>query len=449
MTSLAPIGERQRIASLDVLRGLAIFGIFMVNMQFFAMPLGELFAPSVMPDPLREALAWVWLREALAWAFVKAFFEYKFISLFSLLFGAGLVVQMTRAKERGQPFVPLYLRRLAVLALIGLFHAFGLWYGDILFLYACVGALVLPLRNLSAKALLITAGCIVGAFAALQVLLVAAIFAWTTWAPSDPQDPPAEAQVTAQVDVWSESHPEAAERYPWLAVMLDTQFNIAGEKWRAAETAAYRDGPWSDAMGFRAVCYVLLVALAPFGYGWHVIAMFLAGAGLMKLELFSPSRVAAQRRMCVLGFAFGLPIEFGNAALAWAGTAEHRFELIGLGASMHEIGSVALCLGLVGGVCLLVEAKALPRASRAVASVGRLALSNYLLSTVVSTFLMYWWGLGWFGGVPRLSQIGLVAAIYAGQVLLSIAWLKVFTIGPVEWLWRSATYLKVQPALRR
>ncbi len=441
MTYVGPVGERQRIASLDVLRGLAIFGIFMVNMQFFAMPLGELFAPAITPGtPLRDALPW---------AFTKAFFEYKFISLFSLLFGAGLAVQLARCRERGEPFVPLYARRLAVLAIIGLFHGFFLWYGDILFLYACVGALLMPLRGLRPKVLLIIAGSILGGLAALQLLLAAAIFAWTTWTGSPLAGPAEEAEAPAQAEVWSESHPEAAERYPWLAVMLDTQLNIAGDEWRAAETAAYRDGPWSDALGFRAMSWVLLVALSPFGYGWHVIAMFLVGAALMKLEFFSPSRIAAQRRMCVLGLSIGLPIEIGNAALAWAGSLRHSFALVGLGTGLHELGSVALCLGLVGGVCLLVEAGAFALATRALASVGRLALSNYLLSTVVTTFLMYWWGLGWFGGVPRLEQIGLVAAIYAGQVILSIAWLKVFTIGPVEWLWRTLTYLKVQPVLRR
>ena len=113
-TSAGPVPENQRLGTLDLLRGFALLGIFMVNMQFFTMFFGEFIRPAVYGGgPVIDVLAW---------GFVKAFFEYKFISLFSLLFGAGMVMQMNRARAQGRPFIPTYLRRMAVLAVIGLVH---------------------------------------------------------------------------------------------------------------------------------------------------------------------------------------------------------------------------------------------------------------------------------------------------------------------------------------
>ena len=107
-----------------------------------------------------------------------------------------------------------------------------------------------------------------------------------------------------------------------------------------------------------------------------------------------------------------------------------------------------MCLGLVGAAGLIVTAGVMRWAVNAVSAVGRLALSNYLLQTVVTTSLMYWWGLGWFGDLARPSQIALVLAIYGLQIPLSVLWLRVFTIGPMEWIWRSLTYLRPQPMRR-
>ncbi len=468
---LRPVGESERIVALDVLRGFAIFGIFMVNMQFFAMPFAEIFAPKAFDDgPLSERLAW---------GLVKFLFEFKFISLFSLLFGVGLVIQMTRAEARGHGFAPVFRRRLAVLAIIGLVHGFLLWYGDILFIYACVGTILLLCRRARAKSLLIGAGSIVAIVLTIQIALLGLILAFggqLDW--SDGSSPPsvapsdepaaaelegapvddaaaggeaaAEAPVEAQETdlTWSQSNPELAERLPWLAVMIDTRFNLAGEIWMDAETAAYKSGPLGDALGFRGVTYIIVVVAAVFGYGWRALSMFFVGAALMKLQFFSPVRRAWHRRLCVWGLGIGLPLELAFTSLAYLGTSEDKVAPLMLGGVCHEVGSYAMCLGLVGGMTLLVSGGALRWLTGAMACVGRLALSNYLLQTVVATAMTYWWGLGLFGDITRVQQIALVVPIYLGQIALSMLWLRFFTIGPLEWVWRSLTYLRWQKALR-
>ena len=110
---------------------------------------------------------------------------------------------------------------------------------------------------------------------------------------------------------------------------------------------------------------------------------------------------------------------------------------------------MALCLGYLGGVCVVVRSGALTRLTRALAHVGRVALTAYLAETVLATSLTYWWGLAWFGKLDRVEQIGSSIAIYAVIVLFSAVWLRWCLVGPVEWLWRSLSYLRLQPLLRR
>ena len=478
-TSAGPVPESQRLGMLDLLRGFALLGIFMVNMQFFTM----VFSAFMKPDVFGDA-PWT---DVLAWGFVKTFFEYKFISLFSVLFGAGMVVQMTRAKAKGRPFVPTYLRRMVVLALIGLIHGFLLWYGDILFIYSIVGTALLVARNWRPRTMFITAGSIIAFFFIAQLTIGLILYARIGGfhadtdadsraetvaaadqdeppfdpladaadpdpepSSSDPADPddPTNAEEEPESPPWSEENPELAQRFPWLAAMRDSGFNVLSEGWVTAETAAYKEGPYSSALAFRSLTYVILVLFSAVSYGWRVLATFLIGAALMKLGFFAVSAGRWHRRLFFIGMGFGIPAELAHTVLIYAGAGK-RVDLAMLGATLHEPGSLAVCLGLVGAAGMIISSGTLPKLVRAISAVGRLALSNYLLQTVMATFLMYSWGLGYFGEVPRPWQVALVLVIYALQIPLSVLWLRFFTIGPMEWIWRSLTYNKRQPMRRR
>jgi uncharacterized protein len=443
-TRLSPVAEPERIAALDVLRGVAIFGIFMVNMQFFAMPLMDMIPVSPAGD--------VALRDHVSWVIVKAFFEYKFISIFSLLFGMGMVVQMKRAEAKGRPFAPVYLRRLLVLMLIGLAHALLLWYGDILFLYAWVGLLVFLMRKLRPKVLVILALVgilagvgVVGSFNALQAILGART-----------QPFPA-AQVRAEAEPGDAAEPtepvlaDEGEDDRWARVgaalgRLTKEGDFSA--WREIEVIAYKEGPLSLALIVRSVTFVMIMTAVTFGgFGFRVTGMFLLGAALMKLDFFSPRRRRWHWWMCGLGLPLGVAGELLAVSLM-AAIGEKMTWALAMADPVHQLASFALCLGYTGAVTLLVNSGAVPTLGRMLAAVGRLALTNYLLQTLVSTLLMYWWGFAWFADVARPQQIALVLIIFAGQVVASVVWLRIFSIGPFEWLWRSLTYLKPQPMLR-
>ena len=196
----------------------------------------------------------------------------------------------------------------------------------------------------------------------------------------------------------------------------------------------------------RSIVYTFILIQMVFSFGWRILALFLAGAALMKLGFFERRRARWQRWCLVLGLGIGLP---GEIVATWI---DHRADFgswTWLWASvLHNLASLALCLGYVGLVLVLVrDGRSL--LARGVAAVGRMALSNYLLQTLTATFVMYWWGLGQFGTWERPRLLAFVVAVYVAQMILSVAWLRVFRMGPAEWLWRTLTYLRPQPILRR
>ncbi|MHC4611921.1 MAG: DUF418 domain-containing protein [Planctomycetota bacterium] len=428
----------------------AIFGIFMVNMQFFAMPMMELFAPPVGDEATTG--------ELVSWAIVKAFFEYKFISIFSLLFGMGMVVQMKRAEAKGRPFAPAYLRRLLVLMCVGLVHALLFWYGDILFAYSLVGLLVfvVMLFRPSTKVLLILAAVgillslsIVGCFGALGAITgskwgppTAAPAETTVVEPEPETEPAAEAEMPVVVDETSDDRWERVQ----AAFELIKKQDFTG--WRDIEVIAYKEGPLPLALIVRAATFgIILTFMTLGGFMFRIVAMFLLGAAMMRLDFFSPRRRRWHWWLCAAGLPVGAAGELlAVSLLATAGeTITWR---VASADPIHQVSSLVLCLGYIGAVTLIVNGGVLRWFTGMLAAVGRLALTNYLMQTLISTLLMYWWGFAWFADVARPQQIALVLVIYAGQVLGSVVWLRVFSIGPFEWLWRSLTYLKPQPMLR-
>lgn len=432
---LGPIDSSERIHALDVLRGFAIFGIFMVNIGFFSMPLLRGVDRTFMADlpPIDQAAS----------ALVRALFEFKFVSLFSLLFGMGMVVQMRRAAARGRRFGPLFLRRTFVLMALGLAHALLLWYGDILFIYSIVALIAFTLRRVSPRGLLIIgvigvllATVMSGGFTSLAVIFDEEVEAV--------DEPPPDAIETPEVAAEEAVCPDGDDRWERFTTALEEDEGD-GKRLMEAEIIAYAEGPMLATLVFRAIEYgIVLFAMTISGFGFRILAMFLIGAALMKLDFFAPERRRWHWWFALLGLGIGLP---GELALVWTyhvhdytvGWAEVLVE------TTHGLSSLALCLGYIGAITLLAGSPALRRVTGVLACVGRLALSNYLLQTLVATTLMYWWGLGWFDTVPPSRQLGLVVIIYAIQLVLSVLWLRVFRIGPFEWLWRSLTYGRVQP----
>ena len=396
----APVVQDARIDSIDVLRGFALLGILAMNIQLFAMPGAAYFNPTAYGD-LNGANLYVWLGSRL-------FADQKFMTIFSMLFGAGIVLMAGRAERSGNA-TRVHYRRMGWLALIGLAHAHLLWYGDILFLYAVCGMLVYPLRRLSPTPLLVagTAVVSVGSF----VFLLGGI-SLPYW-PEEALD-----------QLWQPTQP-----------LID------------AEVAAYTGG-WLDqalprstaAIGFET--FVILL----WG-GWRAGGLMLIGMALFKLGVFSAQRsrrfygalIAVAALLAVPVEAYGVVLDFRYGWAPWSFFQGEQF---------NYWPSIAVSLGYIGFVMLACRTAALHGVTRPFAAVGQMALSNYLLQTVICTTIFYGHGFGLFGSVERVGQFAVVVGVSVIQLAWSPFWLARFRFGPAEWAWRSLTYGARQP-LRR
>ncbi|AZQ14667.1 DUF418 domain-containing protein [Halorubrum sp. PV6] len=395
MTSDAgPTPPADRIVSLDALRGVALLGILLINVWVFAMPEQTLLNPRVYGD-FTGANYW-------AWAIPHVFAQNKFITLFSALFGAGILLFIDSKEAKGQNAVRLHYRRTAILIAIGLLHAYLLWYGDILVAYGVTALVVVAFRDFSARKL---AGL---SLVFLSFLPVVELFAAFTiggdaiasgWAP-------AEAAIRQQV-------------------------------------AAYRGG-WVQQLSHRVPSSFSRQTVGLLnGSFWQIGGTMLLGMALYRWGVLTGERSAALYRRLVAFGVVGLAITVAGVfyieANDWSADAALVWR------QFIYVGSFPLAGGYLGLVMLYTRRRPDGPITRALAAVGRTAFTNYLLQTVIATTVFYGHGLGLFGFVSRVELLGFVVAVWAVQIALSVAWLRRFRFGPVEWVWRTLTYGERQP----
>lgn len=395
-----------RIESLDVLRGFAVLGILVMNIQAFAMVSAAYMNPTAL-GPLSGP-------EWTAWLVAHVAFDGKFLAIFAALFGAGLVLMADRSGRAGIPAWQRHRRRMATLAVIGAIHAYAIWYGDILLIYAVVGLLAFVFRNLPVRHLLVLAAM----FYALPVL-------WMLF-----------------MTVALQFMPEAAYQ------------EMAGTHWQpgpetiAAQEAAYRGG-WLTQMQQRvpdALTIHLLVL--PTEEAWRVLALMLAGMAAYKTGLLTGDwSTAAYRRALLVGVGLGLPTVLAGVAYNQAAGWEMAQSMY-LGALFNHVAAPLLALAWVCGALLVFKRGWLPNLAARMAAVGRAALSTYLLSSLVCTLIFYGHGFGLFGRLDRVEQLLVVGAVWVLLLSIAPAWFRHFRIGPVEWLWRWSIY-GARPPLRR
>ena len=398
----APVQAGERIAAIDVLRGFAVLGILVMNVQSYSMISAAYLNPAAN-DKLAGAGFSVWL-------LTHVFADTKFMSIFSTLFGAGMALMAERAASRGASATGVHYRRQFWLLLLGLAHAHLIWYGDILAPYALCGFLLYSLRGLKPRKLVI-AGFAMTAVTPVFFLLIASSI------PSMP------AEVRDELE------------RGWAPLAAEVE----------AEVATYQSG-WLTQMPERSVTALSLeTTVFLLLFLWRSGGLMLVGMGLYKLGVLSArSSPAFYRRMAAAGFALGLPIVVAGVIF----NTRHDFAFessMFQGQMFNYVGSIGVFLGYLALVMLAVQNGWLPALQRRLQAAGRMALSNYISQSVICTLIFYGHGIGLFEQVDRLSQVAIVALIWALQLIWSPWWLARFRFGPLEWLWRSLTYMKLQP----
>lgn len=405
-SSKGPISDAERIVSIDVLRGFALLGILAVNIQSFSMISAAYMNPTAYGDftGVNYAVWWV----------THVAFDQKFMTIFSMLFGAGIVLMSDRMDARGGRTGIIHFRRMAWLTAFGILHAHLFWFGDILFFYGICGMLVYPLRHLSQRALL----------AAGAGFIAVASMLWVASALSMPQWPDAQAQ----------------------AFQLEWQPDRAAIE---SELAAYRGG-WATQMTRRVPTAVSFETVVFLTWGvWRAGGLMLIGMALFRHGVFRAER---SRRFYLSLMAaaalLGLPLIIAGISSNQRAGWDVAYSFF-LGSQFNYWGSLPFSLGLVSAVMLACKSALLPRLKSALAAVGRMALTNYLLQTLLCTTIFYGHGLGLFGHLERSSQALLVVAIWALQLVISPLWLTRYRFGPAEWIWRSLTYLEIPDMSRK
>lgn len=470
-----PVREGDRLASLDVIRGVALLGILVVNMNFFGGAFGRAIFDATLADASFAAKA--------LWWFENTFFTGKFVSTFSFLFGAGLALQMARLDraraeaaargERSRSTAFTILRRLFILACVGLCHALLIWYGDILLFYALLGWILIPLRHLSQRGLAIVATILL----VLSATCVAGMGALQVWGTrmAEAQSAVAHADAEAMAEEFEEefeatSVEEAPVYVPSSGVTPDGESFVlrtvtgrerlweliqagdidpASENLMALEADIYRNGPFLDALALRAFQWsftlpVLLIIYGPHTLGFFVLGMWAMRSGFFRRESARPQTLAA---------AICLPLGAILCATASSLMANAGFDPsswnFALSAPLGDAGATLLAIGYAGALARLTALR-FDRSMilRPIANTGRMAFTVYLSMSVLMTGLMYWWGLGFFGSFGRGQHMLIALGTWTALVVASNLWLSRFRMGPLEWLWRAGTYLEV-PRLRR
>jgi uncharacterized protein len=397
-----PVASFQRIETLDVLRGFALLGILAMNIRVMAAPMGAYLYPLNLweYDGANRA----------AYLLTATLFDLKMMGLFSMLFGAGVLLYAAKADAGIRT---LWFRRMAILLVVGLVHAYLIWPGDILVFYALCGMLVLWWMRRFSYRVLFGAG--------VAVLLVGALLTaghGLSWDSMSVEDRAADA-----------------------ALMAPSDADVRAE-------LARMQGSYADVVSTRApVVFMFQTFMFAVFFFWRATGMMLIGMALYKsgfLDGTRPTSTYATTALICLPVGLGLAA-YGALALDRAAYALPARILLDL---WNYVGSVFASIGYAAAIIFVVKRLAAGRLRGALAAVGQMALTNYLLHSIVTAVIFLGWGFGLAGRFDYAEQLAIVAAICAAQLALSPLWLARYRFGPFEWLWRSLTYGRRQPMRR-
>jgi len=432
--SPAPIATADRLASLDVLRGVALLGILVVNVQLFSgspsvtfnMPLRVVAQTGTHPlaDTLAMALQWL-------------FFEGKMRALFSMLYGAGSMLLLDRLEQRrgtGRA-ADIFHRRNMWLLLLGMVHGALIWSGDVLFFYASLSLLALyPLRHLSSRRLvqiglpLALAGGTFGIYTLLDVGTSA-----TT----------ARLEQSAQDAIGKGVSPGPAETAALANARIARVQQLKSLSKPSDAPSSYLANLPANAAGYRGF------VTAIFGSGWilETLGLLIAGMGLLKSGFLTGRlSTASYVRIAVAGYAIAIPIVLvgllQSSRYGFSSSVTTVWMML-----PYECQTIAAALAHASVIVLIVKHDRVRPLQRGLAAVGRMALTNYVLTSVVCQALFVWFGLLPYGGLEHYQLLLVAFGVWALNIVVSLVWLRVFAFGPLEWLWRSLTYWKPQPFL--
>jgi uncharacterized protein len=421
---LAPIDKSERIFSLDILRGFVLCGILLMNIVGYGLW-------GAYRDPTVAGGADGWnLR---SWEITTMFFEGTMRGLFSLLFGVGMFVLTDRLEKKGAgvKVADVYFRRTLWLIFFGLVHGYLLlWGGEILFSYGIMGLLIFSFRKMSPKKL-----------TAIAIFLMCCGSLW------DYADHRSNLKMVENAAI--------AKKYTTEGKPLTTELKDAEKKWNEKLHERSPEFLNDKIQHFRQGYFQIVAFLAPLikegdmhdpyrWDPWDVLSMMLLGIALFKWKVLTAERsYKFYGWMAVIGYALGLSINYYELRIV----LESNFSFTGFSQATltYYWGRLFTAIGHVGLIMIFSKLPILGWFKKPIAAVGKMALTNYLMHSVICMFIFTGAGFGLFGQLERYQLYYVVFSIWIFQLIISPVWLTYFRFGPAEWLWRTLTYLKWQP----
>jgi uncharacterized protein len=414
-TNTATAGDRY--VSIDAVRGFAVLGILLMNIVGMGLPSFAYLDPTYAGGAT-GADFWTWAINNVAT-------DGKMRALFTMLFGASTVLIAGRAE--GGPLGPIqtHYRRMLWLFVFGMIHAYFLWWGDILVTYALAGLVIFPFRKLSPRLLI-----------AIGVVVLGAQLGFNLW----------EANALAAMHAAALAPgASAAAIADWQAA---SQLVAPPAAMKAQEVAGFGGG-FMDALRARAkVALLLQEVLMPTGEIPEAIGQMFLGMALFQLGFFTLKwSTRAYGAMIAVGYLVAVP---ATAWLAWQ-IAQSNFDPIVLNRleAWQQVTRPLIGLAHASVVLLVVRAAAAPAVVNRLAAAGRMAFSNYLMTSIITTLVFCGFGLGLYGRLSRFEELAVVAGVWVFILAWSQPWLARFHYGPFEWAWRSLVQWKPQPFVRR
>lgn len=458
---LKPLDKNKRVDALDILRGLALVGILLMNIEWFNRAIISLGGHDTTLTGIDHAVGWL----------IRCFVEGKFYKLFALIFGMGFAVMLLRAKDAGRPFGAWFVRRMLVLLLIGIAHMIFLWGGDILHDYAIAGLILLAWvtykKTEDPKAYLKLAlmwlmiplflvsflGSILGMVfneskyqeiwqneldiytAVEQQLLINTDVILEKNDAIDSEESSAEEAILTDEELREITIAETIEQRKTLLVDIaeeDSAF-MQNSYWQATE---YRFGFMGFMLMFTPI--MSLVVLMP---------IFILGFWLVVTEKITKHQEHHKffSLLAKVGLAVGIPLNVASVLIIQHPAAGISVILQGVGQMLFYIAQYLLSAGYLGLVVCALNKQKWQQFFAAFSPMGQMALTNYLMHSVILTSIFYGYAGGQYGEISRAPQMLIVIAIIVAQIIFSKWWLNRYRFGPMEWLWRSLTYKQRQP----
>lgn len=425
-TAVSPIAAKSRIQSIDVLRGFALLGILLMNILVFAFPFAAYTDPTV--DGATQGI------NLAVFASMDVLVEGSMRAIFSMLFGAGMLIFLAKRDTDADTLRGLFYRRTVLLIIFGLVNAYiFVWPGDILYTYGVAGLLLYFFRDFSALQL---AKYSVAIFLLLGLIHIALHM--------DARGLRTEVRAIESLPLGSVLSSEQEQTLTDWETFLQEQLVSPEQIQQEYETR--KSGYLDNVIAYAPINLLLQTVVLLGSTLWDVLAMMLLGMAFFRWGLLDASRDSRDYMLlAIAGIGLGLPLNY----LETATYISSGFEVYWAGGfrPSYDVSRLSLAVGYIGVVMLICKHALLPWLRAALAAVGQLALTNYLAQSIICNFIFMGFGLGLFGELQRYQAYLVVLAVWILQIIFSLIWLRFYRFGPAEWLWRSLTYKQKQPLL--